>query len=188
MLLSASPAALVMINAAVPGFGLPPPGPATSPPPNANSILTDRSPGGRAIATVQSKARKSPPAERVLSAVRERPRTTPTATAPNFSPSVLAAAGPLTMPAVEFVAPEFGRTSIAPMGTIGGGGGSAMLLVPVNAPGGTPGDSETPATPPPAVPEPFTWMTLLTGLGLIGWRLRRDRSECHAMRATNPQG
>jgi len=28
-----------------------------------------------------------------------------------------------------------------------------------------------------AVPEPETWLTMLTGLGLLGWRLRRNRTR-----------
>jgi len=65
-------------------------------------------------------------------------------------------------------------------------GGPAPLFVPISTPGGGSGEGgtpTTPATPPPAVPEPFTWVTLLAGLGLIGWRLRHERSAGSARRA-----
>ncbi len=46
--------------------------------------------------------------------------------------------------------------------------------------------TETPSPPviqpPSAVPEPATWMTMLLGFGLVGWRLRRRRPKPSSLR------
>lgn len=46
------------------------------------------------------------------------------------------------------------------------GGGSPPATIPGTEP-------KPPIIPPPAVPEPGTWATMLFGFGLIGWHLRR---------------
>jgi hypothetical protein len=55
-----------------------------------------------------------------------------------------------------------------------GGGGGPPGGGPPGGPGSPPG---TPNIPPPAVPEPGTWMTMLAGFGLIGWVLRRRKAQ-----------
>lgn len=68
----------------------------------------------------------------------------------------------------------------------GGGGGGGGGVLPPSAGGGVvpPTGGGGPATfpttqprelvtPPPPLPEPGTWATMLLGFGFIGWRLRR---------------
>jgi hypothetical protein len=70
----------------------------------------------------------------------------------------------------------------APQPSLGG------ILLPGPGSGSTPPGGSPPATfpgtepkepliPPPAVPEPETWATMLLGFALIGWRLRRRPGE-----------
>jgi hypothetical protein len=55
----------------------------------------------------------------------------------------------------------------------GGGGGGG---------GGSPPVAQFTA-PPPAVPEPGTWMTMLFGFGAMGWLLRRNKAVIVSRRA-----
>jgi len=54
-----------------------------------------------------------------------------------------------------------------------GGPGGGEPAVPGDVPGGQPGDGVVPA----AIPEPATWLMLISGFGFIGLALRRRRSR-----------
>jgi len=135
------------------------------------AILDGRSPGTRAAGTVQTKFAAAPhPTQRVLSQVRQRPaapaapsQLSPAAleNLPVLSPGNVLAGGPTGM-----ILPASAPVPI---------GGPGSLLVPVIPLGDVPVTPITPPTPPPAVPEPVTWATLLTGLGIISARLRLER-------------
>ena len=191
--LAGSPMALVALGATGPGLAITPSGQGTAWLHDARDILAGRSPGARRHGVVQSKlARAQTPTERVLSGVRDRPVAAPVAAAPALSPKALSNV-PLAGPPLAFapLATDFSDVPIGGVGPIGGIAGPGPLFIPVTAPGGGPGEGgtpSTPVTPPPAVPEPFTWMTLLTGLGLLGWRLRQDRGRATGEYAVGPQG
>jgi len=145
------------------------------------AILDGRSPGTRTAGTVQTKFAAAPhPTQRVLSQVRERPsvpaapgQLSPAAleNLPVLSPGNVLAGGPTGM-----ILPASAPVPI--------GGGPGSLLVPVIPVGDVPVTPITPPTPPPAVPEPVTWATLLTGLGIISARLRLERRRKTRMAAS----
>ena len=186
--LAASPMALVALGATGPGLAITPSGQSAGRA-NAEAILGDRSPGARRAGTAHTKlARATGPTERVLSQVRERPSPAAPPTTSNLSRAVFESAplGAPTLVLAPLTNDLSGGAIGGPGGGIGGIGGPAPLFVPISTPGGGSGEGgtpTTPATPPPAVPEPFTWVTLLAGLGLIGWRLRHERSAGSARRA-----
>lgn len=74
------------------------------------------------------------------------------------------------------VAPE-GVPVATPLSNPGGPSVFAPPTIPSFAPPGLPGDDEPPIEnpPPPAVPEPGTWLLLIGGFGLVGMQMRRRR-------------
>jgi hypothetical protein len=153
------------------------------------SIFSGRSPGERAPgALTQSKPRMQPwqPTERVLSPVLDRPGTAgppapgavPEQVAAALAPGGLPAAGgpgagivPLPLPGV----PGSSGGIIPPSGGGGSSGGGSS--------GGGSSGGVNPPPPPPVVtpvPEPATWIMMITGIGLIGLQLRRRRGPALA--------
>lgn len=166
---------------------------------DAASLIRGRSPGQRGpVSLLKGKGKgkfRALPSERALAASR--------APAPDALPVPLLAAGqpfldapelafafgpPLLaeLPAFGVAAPGF--AAVFPglpvlvggigggVGVIGGGGGGGVTPPPTGGGGTTP--PPTPAPPPvvtPAIPEPGTWATMLTGFGMVGWALRRRR-------------
>lgn len=140
------------------------------------AILEGRSPGGRPAGVMQTKFAAAPhPTQRVLSEVRERPAPAGPAAAPGLSPATLSAL-PVLGPGPALANGPTGL--IVPAAAPIGGPGSPVLLTPVtplvDVPGGNPGIPQTPP-PAPAVPEPLTWVTLLTGLAVLSGHLRLER-------------
>ncbi len=66
--------------------------------------------------------------------------------------------------------PDTGGGGLTPVVPGSGGGGG---LLPGIDPGGQPGDG----VPPAAIPEPATWLLLISGFGFIGLALRRRRAR-----------
>ena len=162
------------------------------------AMISDRSPGDRTKAeltkTKKKAAAPAAPKQRALAKVTkpELPKEFVNAISPPSS--AITAVPPIaTMAAI-------GPALLTPP-VPGGGGG---IIIPPQAPppgggGGTPGGDtpggdtdnpppcvdctptpNSPETPPPAVPEPGTWATLLLGFGLSGMMIRRRRRNLAA--------
>lgn len=145
----------------------------------------------------------SPPVSRVLSSAAPAAAVIPAVVAPA---APLAAASPAAvLPIAPIVAAPLvaapvaaagipagvGALGLLPLAAVGSGGsGGGLAVTPPGggaAPpptGGTPpptGGGETPP-PAPAVPEPATWLMMITGFGLLGTALRRRRKLARAVR------
>jgi len=161
------------------------------------ALLEDRSPGDRTAAELTKTKKKAAPEQRALGKIN-KPEAPPEFVeaivppppaaiedVPPF-PVALAGLGPL----VEIPPPPPGGGGIiSTAGTPGGGGSGGgggdtenpppenpppENPPPTNPPGGdTPGQTDFP--PPPVVPEPGTWGTMLMGFALTGWLMRRRR-------------
>ena len=146
-------------------------------------MLNQRSPGSRTQAELTKHAR-------VAAKVRPGPKVAPPVGAP--TPPTAAALVDLLLPPVEPVAVALQDTPpLAPPPTLGaifasaptvsappGGGGIGQVIAPPGDGGGIvhlPTSEPKEVPPTSAVPEPGTWAMMLTGFGLIGWRLRRRR-------------
>lgn len=138
------------------------------------ALMKERSPGAREKGALSKKARIAAPA---LAAKKALP---------------VAAAAPPVAPTPAMVAP-------APVGTLpaaaaapaalvpAASGGFVPLMLPLLLPGGDddttiitpPGGPVTPPVeeppPPPPIPEPSTWLMMISGFGLLGFALRRRR-------------
>lgn len=180
-MLTASPMLVAAVGATSSGVASPLVGQMLAAIVDPNAILAGRSPGTRTGATVQTKLAAAPaPHERVLSAVRQRPAPEAPEAPAGLSPAALANV-PLAAPGgvlaglgPELVPLPVGSGPIA----IGGPGVVPVALI------GPPGDNSpvvvttpTPTAPLPAVPEPMTWVSLLTGIGLVAARLRHKRRQ-----------
>ena len=87
----------------------------------------------------------------------------------------LGSAGPAFAAAAPLVLIGGGTVGGATGGGVGGGIGGA---------GPAPGVvATTPAVPVAPVPEPATWLTMVTGFGMAGWALRRRRCPVKALAA-----
>ena len=138
-------------------------------------LMEGRSPGARTEAQLtKTKARHRVLAERDVAPPVHVPLNLAEVIAPPEvalvsvdipkAPAALLAA---PIPGAVFFSPPGGGGGV-PGGDGGGPGGG----------GGTPPGSPPGAPPlisPPAVPEPGTWMTMLTGFAFIGWSFRRQR-------------
>lgn len=147
------------------------------------SVLAARSPGARtAGALAQSKHRyavaerrirsgaRLGPRERVLANVRTRPNAPPVAIAPLVALPQGLASAPFS--AASLTLPP-GNAPGVPIGFVGPGSGGGLNAQPGIIP-------PTPIiTPPvvPSVPEPSTWLMLMTGFFGLGAALRVRRAE-----------
>jgi len=150
-------------------------------------MLNQRSPGERTAAQLTKTKHKQIALARSRPLVR-KPAAPPLAPNPHELANILMpppalVPAPLGQVAIgpppgldTIVAPPPGNSIVIPPG--GGGGGT-----PGGGGGGTPGGGPPATNPTPpaiitsAVPEPATWMTMLFGFGLIGWRIRRGRAQ-----------
>lgn len=134
-------------------------------------LIQQRSPGlrthGELIKTKRKK--KTVLHERALPKVRMA-----TPILPPGSPTALI---DLVAPPVPIIPASFDVIPISPLSPPP----SAPPIIPFSSPPGVVGPPETPFTPPiippPPVPEPQTWSTMLLGFGLVGWMLRRRRKN-----------
>jgi len=76
----------------------------------------------------------------------------------------------------DFNAPDIPIEALPQVADFGGGpalpGGSLFFFGPFPVGPG--------AAPPPAVPEPSTWLMLIAGFGILGWSVRRKRNGAAA--------
>lgn len=138
-------------------------GPRTAPVP-ASQVLSERTPAPEAApapvaavapAALPPVAAAPPPAAAIVPAV-----LAPAA----IVPAVAAASGP-GLAALLPILP-----AAALIGGGGGGGGPGTLVVP-------PGGGGTPPPPGPAIPEPATWLMMISGFAMLGLFLRRRRAQ-----------
>jgi len=89
-------------------------------------------------------------------------------------------ASALDVPPSDVPQGETPPTGVGGGGDEGGGGGGAAFSNPVT--GGAAGGGVTviPTRPPPATPEPQTWMLTILAIGLCGAALRRARAKADA--------
>ena len=142
------------------------------------NLLSQRSPGTRTQAELTKHAR-------VASKTRTPPRTAAPAGRPAF-PGI-----PATAELVDLLQPPLAPVGVvseglqpplAPPPTLGAVLASAPGDQAFTPPGGGGGTAHYPTVQPreelpptSAVPEPGTWAMMLTGFGLIAWRVRRRR-------------
>jgi PEP-CTERM motif len=138
-------------------------------------MLNKRSPGERTAAQLT----KTKHMQRALAKVQPlvRKPVVPPITMP-LTPMQVELAS-IVMPAPSLVSPPLGQIDIGPPPTLGAivspPGGGAIVAPPGGGPPATnPTEPRPPVieTPPPPVPEPATWLTMLLGFGLLGWRVR----------------
>jgi hypothetical protein len=165
--------------------------------PDLLSVMRARSPGDRAAGAQTNKheyAQAEPVAAMLptSSAASERTPAPVAAVAPAIVPAVVAPA-PVAVPMAAAPAVAAVAPAAAPAVVAGGTGlplaaGAALLpIAGVAAVGGgggggsigfdQPPGSSPPPPPGPAVPEPATWMMMITGIGFLGFALRRRRQR-----------
>ena len=150
------------------------------------SLLSDRSPGEREQGALSSKARVKV-ASVALPDRKPRPKVPVAAVLPAAVSPPVAALAPVaipgalpvpvaTLPLTAAAVPAGSSFFLPPIPFIPGGGGGTTTLV-VTPPGGSgpPPGGENPPPPGPAVPEPATWLMLISGFGMLGFALRRRR-------------
>lgn len=137
------------------------------------AILQGRSPGARPAGVMQTKFAARPhPTQRVLSQIRDRPAPAVPTAPPGLSPAALGNL-PVLGPGPALANGPAGL--IVPASAPIGGPVGPVLLAPLTPPVDTPVITPVAPQPPPAVPEPVTWATLLTGLAVLSGRLRLER-------------
>jgi hypothetical protein len=151
-------------------------------------LLSQRSPGARTAGEL-TKTKHA----RTAATLRTQPKgpATPRHAAPPAATAPIELAALLKSPVVPVGLMEPGGSSpIIPPPSLGSIVGSAPGTGDFSAPGGGGGTATFPTLQPrelvpvtSAVPEPGTWATMLTGFGLIGWRLRRRRRTSRALTA-----
>jgi hypothetical protein len=134
-------------------------------------IIQQRSPGARTKAQLALTKQKRPILhERALPKVR---MALPAIPPPTLEPALI----DIVAPPVPVVPASFEAMTVPPLQSLSPPGIPIILppglIVPPTERPSTPPI----VTPPSAVPEPATWMTMLLGFGLIGWQLRRRRPE-----------
>lgn len=142
-------------------------------------LLARRSPGERTAAQLTKTKHK-------YSAVLAERETPAPVLPPPAAAALLPAAAPPLYPIPELLpvlaeGPLGGPAVFVPFpggglfGPVGGGGGGGVGP-PTQPPPTQPPPVQPPPIQPPAVPEPGTWATMILGLGIIGFTLRRRRA------------
>jgi PEP-CTERM motif len=140
-------------------------------------MLAKRSPGQRTEAQLTKTKHK----QRALAKQRSLPRKPPIAPLVSSLVPMPVELASILMPPPELLPPPVAQL-VGPPPTLGGivsPPGNSVIVppgsdTPVSNP--TPQPRE-PIVVPPAVPEPGTWLTMLLGFGLIGWRIRRGKAS-----------
>jgi hypothetical protein len=142
-------------------------------------MLEKRSPGQRTEAQLTKTKHKQLALAKMRPLDRTRPALPPILPSLANMPVELAS---IVMPPPELI-PPIGQIDIGPPPTLGaivsppGGGGGGVVGPPgPGSPVSNPSEPKEPIVVPPAVPEPSTWLTMLFGFGLMGWRIRRGKS------------
>ena len=99
---------------------------------------------------------------------------------PPLIPAAVDLQQPLPLAELSPVPPSLGDIVFPGSSPSPPGGGSPPATFPGTGP-------KQPIIPPPAVPEPGTWATMLLGFGLIGWRMRRARRTSPVPRSRQAQ-
>lgn len=148
------------------------------------SLMKSRSPGERMDAATSSKARMvtapiaaaapaGKPVSRVLSAAAPAAAAPAVLAAPPAAiaaPAAIAPVAPALAATPVLAAVPVASAGFPPaLGLIG-----ALPLVPAIIDDGGPG-GDLVVSPGPAVPEPATWLMMITGFGILGMVLRRRR-------------
>jgi hypothetical protein len=150
------------------------------------SLMKSRSPGERTDAATSSKARVSAPMAAAAPTPTGRPvsRVLSAAAPAAAAAPVLMAAPPAAIAApaaIAPVAPAMGGAPILAAVPVASAGfppalglvGALPLIPAIMDEGPTGGDLVV--SPGPAVPEPATWLMMITGFGILGTVLRRRR-------------
>jgi len=157
--------------------------------PQLASLMSARSPGARTGAALSNKAPRvqpvafaAPPVPKSEVLSERTPVVKVASVAPMAAvlPPVAAVPAPVPVAAIAAAAPVLAIPAAAPA-AIGGvspllGGLALVPLVPA-AFGGGGGGGITAVDIAPAVPEPATWLMMITGFGMLGFALRRRRRE-----------
>lgn len=147
------------------------------------AMLQERSPGARAEGALAKKApmmaAAAParvPQKQVLPAAVAPPAAAPAAAALTPAPvpiSALPAAA--VLPAVVPAGTSSFLPGLLPLPLVFGDGGSSTTTIVNNVPPTPTPPGETPPPPAPPIPEPGTWLMMISGFGLLGLALRRRR-------------
>jgi len=158
-------------------------------------LLASRSPGQRGAAAVSNKqpvfkqaawtptypapsalSERTPAVQKVASAAPVIVETPVPATA--IAPAVLA---PTPVPVTATAPIALGAAPVAVAAATGGSSLGAAALLPaiplIFAAGGGGGGGTASFNLAPAVPEPSTWMMMISGFGMLGFALRRRRRQ-----------
>ncbi|MCW3796566.1 PEPxxWA-CTERM sorting domain-containing protein [Sphingomonas sp. BN140010] len=169
------------------GASVPTNGKGQSADPQLASLMSARSPGMRSNAVtstkgprVQPAAFAAPPVPRseVLSERTPAPvKVASAAPIPAVLAPVAAVPAPIPAPAVAAAAPVL-AIPVAPAAASGVSpllGLAAIPLIPAVFNGGNGGGGVTTLEIAPAVPEPATWLMMISGFGILGFAMRRRR-------------
>ena len=140
-------------------------------------LMQQRSPGRRTTATLTKTKHKT---ARLHQRALPKIRFAIPAFAPEYPKSLVEIVAPPVQTAAAFDAipiPLLAQTTPPPALPFNP---LPSVIVPPVIPTETP--SPPVIQPPSAVPEPATWMTMLLGFGLVGWRLRRRRPKPSSLR------
>jgi hypothetical protein len=138
-------------------------------------LIGERSPGARTEGRLtKTKVKHGLPTVRLAAR--------PAAKMPLSLEQVLVAPPPMLIPVdVGLPAPLEAMTPLLPAAIVAPPAGGGLIAPPSGGGGTLPGQPgsrippQTPVVPPVPLPEPGTWMTMLLGFALVGWRFRRNR-------------